>query len=156
MLGRERLRMIARTAGPPTLCLLILGCGQHIMTPMAARRWRRPRTCWTKSQRRGNRRRHPRARQLQSGIGQPRRLYRGSGRRPQSRRHLPDRDAGIRDAGLRRSGAFRLFQRQIQSNGVVEMDWGRNSVIGRFDGPHFVGRWIAPACSYELTLNWEG
>jgi hypothetical protein len=50
---------------------------------------------------------------------------------------------------------FGSFNGTIQPNGVVEMEWGRNWVIGRFDGPHFVGRWIAPACSYELTLNRE-
>lgn len=50
---------------------------------------------------------------------------------------------------------FGSFNGTIQPNGVVEMVFRENWVIGRFDGPHFTGRWISPACSYELVLNRE-
>ena len=103
MLGRERLRMIARTAGPPTLCLLMLGCGQQLMTPMAAEALAPPPNLLDEITNDaaidGGIRR---ARQLQSGIGQPRRLLsRVRSNCPQSRRTC---ETGMPVYGMQVSG----------------------------------------------------
>ena len=82
--------------------------------------------------------------------------YRGSGRvirNPGGTCQL-----GMPVYGMKVSGDqvhFGSFSGTIQANGSVEMVSRRNWVIGRFNGPHFEGRWIAPACSYELSLDRE-
>lgn len=157
MLGRERLRMIARTAGPPTLCLLILGCGQQIMTPMAAEALAPPPNLLDEiTTTRQSTASSAAPASFNPASGSLDGSYRGSGRIVRNPGGACE--TGMPVYGMRVSGDqvhFGSFSGTIAPNGVVEMEYGRNWVIGRFNGSHFTGRWIAPACSYELTLNRE-
>ena len=147
-----------QTAIPALLCLPVLGCGQQIMTPMAAEALTPPPNLLGEI----SSTRQSMASSAQPAIFNPlsgslNGSYRGYGRIV--RNPGGTCQTGMPVYGMQVSGGqvhFGSFNGTIQPNGVVEMEWGRNWVIGRFDGPHFVGRWIAPACSYELTLNREG
>ena len=48
------------------------------------------------------------------------------------------------------------FHGTIRSNGSVEMVYGKTWVVGQFNGPHFIGRYIAPMCSYQIAMNRTG
>jgi hypothetical protein len=148
---------LMRSVLPAVLCLPVLGCGQQIMTPMAAEALAPPpdllgevtttrQSMWSSAQRVS----------FDPSSGSLNGAYRGYGRIV--RNPGGTCQTGMPVYGMQVSGDqvhFGSFNGTIQPNGVVEMEYGRNWVIGRFDGPHFVGRWIAPACSYELTLNRE-
>jgi hypothetical protein len=165
MSARMELPRIRRGAAPCSvaralpigLCLVVLGCRQQIMTPMAADALGPPPSLLDEVNT---------ARQSASSSAPPPRFipasrsldgnYRGDGRLV--RNPGGTCQTGMPVYGMQVSGDrvhFGSFNGTIQPNGVVEMDYGKNWVIGRFDGPHFIGRWIAPACSYELTLNRE-
>jgi hypothetical protein len=148
---------LMRSVLPAVLCLPVLGCGQQIMTPMAAEALAPPpdllgevtttRQSMSSSAQRVS---------FNPSSGSLNGAYRGYGRIV--RNPGGTCQTGMPVYGMQVSGDqvhFGSFNGTIQPNGVVEMEYGRNWVIGRFDGPHFVGRWIAPACSYELTLNRE-
>ena len=149
--------MNAIRAASAALCLLLLGCGQNVMTPMAAEALAPPpnllgeatttRQSMQSSAGYGN---------FNPSSGSLDGAYRGYGR--VVRNPGGTCQTGMPVYWMQVSGNrvhFGSFNGTIQANGVVEMEWGRNWVIGRFEGPHFVGRWINPACSYELILNRE-
>jgi hypothetical protein len=138
------------------LCLPVLGCGQQIMTPMAAEALAPPPDLLGEvtATRQSISSAQPASFKSSGSLDGS---YRGSGRLV--RNPGGTCQTGMPVYGMQVSGDqvhFGSFNGTIQPNGVAEMEYGRNWVIGRFDGPRFVGRWIAPACSYELILTREG
>lgn len=48
------------------------------------------------------------------------------------------------------------FSGQIAENGSIQMEQGRVWVVGQFNGPHFEGRYIMPACTYMISMDRTG
>ena len=150
-------RLAAGGVAALLLCLTLAGCGQPMMTPLEAQALAPPGDLSGEVSS---------TRQFYGPPGTPANFnpasgslngsYRGTGRIV--RNPGGTCPVGMPVYGMQVSGDqvhFGSFNGTIQPNGVVQMDWGKNWVIGRFDGPHFQGRWIAPACSYELSLDRE-
>jgi hypothetical protein len=149
--------VILRSVVPIMSCLSVLGCGQQIMTPLEAQALSPPPDMLNEITTTRQTVSSAAPARFTPASGSLDGSYRGYGRIVRNPGGACQ--TGMPVYGMQVSGnqvQFGSFNGAIQPNGVVEMEYGRNWVIGRFDGPHFVGRWIAPACSYELILNREG
>ena len=126
MLGRECSRMIARTAIPATLCLLMLGCGQQIMTPMAAEALAPPPDLLDEiTTTRQSTAASAAPASFNPASGSLDGSYRGSGRIV--RNPGGTCETGMPVYGMQVSGDqvhFGSFNGTIQPNGVVEMEYG--------------------------------